>query len=1340
FVTLKMPAEVEIKNLFVTGTLIDFDVRVKDIDHAVLTNKVRMELRDEETNLILLEEINTNEEYTRKTIEKLETGKTYTLSFYADQYNEGNTDETYEANYLLKELKIVTETGITGNIDLTGLTKKEIGKNLVDMSSEVKWYVYPNFNTEDHYGKEYNEETEILTLGGYGNQRRAVYDLEEYAGQEVTISFQAKLVTKGNNGTSTLYLQNSKKDQNRTKIEGIQKNEWKEYTYTVMLDETGYLGFYIDRGNGVEIKELQIELGDKKTSYEEYQYVMETEILVNLEDRKNEIFTNDYYIKIYKENQLENEYRYQEISEDNIVENQKKMFEVKTDSSYRIDLVVKIGEREYVLDSQEFATKEEKEIKGIRNKEEYLEIQPNGSYILLEDVDLSGGKNNEYRFGMDIDDALVFNGEIDFNGKSITRDNKNLDNNISGELFCKIGSKGVLKNLVLNIKLNNIIENQRFKALTYINEGTIQNLRINLIESSNLPNVNFSMIGQFNYGTIENFIIHSEVPMHGVRVLTLGVYANYGTIQNGYLYGENIQTTDNITGNNRNIGGIVVSNYGTIQNIYSLINIDLNGNASVENVGNIASNSGSAQTSIMRNLYSVGYGKNVDQNLSLGPTIGDANNIYELKNVYYFADEIFQNTYNTKSTELALYDISFQNQILNSSGMFEVDELVQKGYYPRLKLPNCMPIQEYIPLPKITNEDLPDILSTEVLEEGTTRVKVKFSVNNPSGETVTNIKIKDINCVILSQEYQKGTSKVIAELNEPIRCVSAYSVLSITTKGAYNLPYTREFEEGERIIAVEFFHEIQSVADWKEMNTSPTENYKIMKDLNFINEGKDISIKSGFSGKIDGQNHLISNIIISEDMNGLFLGNFAGELKDLNIKNYTQTIKKGGDYGFIASTQKGAKIKNVHIDTSKINLQNTEIGVQVGGFIGRNIFGKIEDSSIKNMTMNLNNATKQLTIGGMIGRNQQGGIESSFIQNLNVEAKEIEINGLGGIIGEDSSGSNGEESNILNCYVEGRIRNESNGNYIGGIIGRAYNPYLIVENCISKVDIYTNGERIGGILGVGDNLKAESNLALGNLYTNKATATTFYRIGYGVTGKNYAYEKQLINGYQAEELLGADQLFTLEELKQRDTYFNQLKFENAYNYDSLEKGILPKLYTKDRSTLVTGQEDIFFDEEKDLIVENVLVEKENNISASIRLEIQNGKNAMIEKIEIEDLEVDILQNETRNNRTYLTLKVTPKRYYDTYPMRKIFYEIEGLHKEQEVEIRIETQFYKELYRYEDWQAIELGTYQNYRLMNNIDFAGKQNIKANVTLARLESEGGNKTLKNINLKLNGSDQG
>ena len=47
FTTLKIPAKVEIKNQFVTGNLIDLDVRVEDANNSVLNEKVRMELRDE---------------------------------------------------------------------------------------------------------------------------------------------------------------------------------------------------------------------------------------------------------------------------------------------------------------------------------------------------------------------------------------------------------------------------------------------------------------------------------------------------------------------------------------------------------------------------------------------------------------------------------------------------------------------------------------------------------------------------------------------------------------------------------------------------------------------------------------------------------------------------------------------------------------------------------------------------------------------------------------------------------------------------------------------------------------------------------------------------------------------------------------------------------------------------------------------------------------------------------------------------------------------------------------------------------------------------------------------
>ena len=224
FTTLKIPAKVEIKNQFVTGNLIDLDVRIEDTDKSVLNEKVRIELRDEKANLLDLQEIETNKDYVRKTYEKLEENKKYKLSFYADQYNEGSTDETYKVNYLIKELEIVTEPGISGGIGLTELTRKETGKNLVDVSSDIKWYVYPNFNTNDHYGKEYNEETKILTLGGHNENRRVVYDLREYAGQEVTMSFKAKAVS----GKQNAYIQNSKKDANRTVLKDLTE-EWKEY-------------------------------------------------------------------------------------------------------------------------------------------------------------------------------------------------------------------------------------------------------------------------------------------------------------------------------------------------------------------------------------------------------------------------------------------------------------------------------------------------------------------------------------------------------------------------------------------------------------------------------------------------------------------------------------------------------------------------------------------------------------------------------------------------------------------------------------------------------------------------------------------------------------------------------------------------------------------------------------------------------------------------------------------------------------------------------------------------------------------------------------------------------
>ena len=627
FTTLKIPAKVEIKNQFVTGNLIDFDVRIEDIDNAVLNNKVRMELRNSSNDLIDLQEITTNEDYIRKTYEKLEENKTYKLSFYADQYNEGSTDETYKVNYLIKEIEIITEPGISGSIGLTELTREATGKNLVDMSSETKWYVYPNFNTHNYYGKEYNEETKILKLGGNNNYRRAVYDLREYVGQEVTMSFKAKAGSNSQNA----YIQNSKKDTNRTKIEGL-TTEWEDFKYTLTVDSTGYLGFYIDGGNGIEIKELQIELGNKKTSYEEFKYILQSNYSINLEDKRNEITTNDYYIKIYEDDKLKIEDRYEEIPEDNIITNKIKKYTIETKKKYNVKLSVKIRDREYILSELEYNTQDTEEIKGIYTVEEFREIQPKGHYIVLKDINLAEGTGGRINcFGWNYKRSLIFEGNINFNGNKLITDYENDESIFSG-----IAETGVIENIILEVRLNNELEINDFYGLVNVNYGTIKNIVVNLTECSQVQNQNICLIGDSNYGTIENFIINNSTPLYGNSNLTMGVENNYGTIKNGYIYGENIEIKGNLLSNNRNVGGLVInsSSRAMIKNVYSLIKINFESQNSEKNegVGNIIK----TNFAEVNNIYSVESGNTIDYNH--GPTI--AYNTGKVNNAYYFSEKL----------------------------------------------------------------------------------------------------------------------------------------------------------------------------------------------------------------------------------------------------------------------------------------------------------------------------------------------------------------------------------------------------------------------------------------------------------------------------------------------------------------------------------------------------------------------------------------------------------------------------------------------------------------------------------------------------------------------------
>ena len=1314
FTTLKIPAKVEIRNQFVTGNLIDFDVRIEDINNAVLNNKVRMELRNSKNDLIDLQEITTNEDYIRKTYEKLEENQTYKLSFYADQYNEGSTDATYKINYLIKEIEIVTEPGISGSIGLTELSRKATGKNLVDVSSDIKWYVYPTFNTNDYYGKEYNEATKILTLGGHSNNRRAVYDLREYAGQEVTMSFKAKAVS----GSQTAYIQNSKKDVNRTQIQGL-TTEWKDFQYTLTVDSTGYLGFYINGGNGIEIKELQIELGNRKTSYEEYKYTLQSNYSINLKDRRDEITTNDYYIKVYEDENLLTTDRYEEIPEENIITNAIKTYETQTGKQYKVELVIKIKDREYVLSELEYNTQDTEEIKGIYNKEDFLEIQQRGHYIVLGYIDLRGGSENQYRFGSD---NMQFEGTIDFNGQTLIRDAISIV-----PIIYNIGQNGIIKNLKLQIYLNNETDFASFYGLFNSNYGKIENIKVEILESTKVQNRGIYTLGWYNYGVITNFAINLKVNLYGNSIITCGIRWNYGTVKNGYLYGKNIVAIGKqiiSDAGTRQIGGIVIEQRGSaakVSNVYSLINVEIEEpNTTNENIANVVTMNDQGLT---ENVYSVGSGYN--GKLTNGPTIySGVKNL--VNNAYYFANAIFNNTLNKTTTKLALKDVNFQNNILNTENQFNVDELIKQGYYPQIKMPDCMESQEYIELPEIEDADLPDILYTEVLEQETDICKVKFTINNPTSETISKITLSNINCDIISQEYADGRTELIAELNNPTVYVSSYSITSITTKGAFNAEYTRYFENNERTINVDLYREVYNIDDWKNMKNSTTENYMLMNDLDFINESGTQFAGITFTGIINGNNHTIKNI---KEANNVF-NTIQGEVKNLSVENI-ELIENRGLSGIntdrisLISTLNGGTLDNIQIKNMKIKLEDKDSyisDVYSGALFGNEQNGGIvKNCTINNLTIDsdLKNVGT-FYIGGIGGYATKVQIYNCAVTDLNIAVEKSKVvQETAGIVGYFNG-------NIQDTYAEGKISSQTG--YVGGIVGKQSGG--AINNTYNKVDIEARGDFVGGLISESTSslVNLNNNIVLGNIYSSTNIENLGRIMGRKTTivsNNNYAYNNQLINGEKADKL-DADKLISIENFKSEEI-FRELGW-TAFDTSKIRDGILPKLYDSDTQELLPNQPDIKLEDENTINIEDIQYEKTTSNKVTIRLTINNPNNEAIQNVQIDNMEIEINKNIYQAGQTYIELTATPIKYYDSYMISKIILD----NSEIDTQRRIDITFYKELYTYEDWQNIDKDSSENYMLMADIDFNGKINVNHNLNIGRLVSNTGIKTIKNIEL--------
>ena len=714
-------------------------------------------------------------------------------------------------------------------------------------------------------------------------------------------------------------------------------------------------------------------------------------------------------------------------------------------------------------------------------------------------------------------------------------------------------------------------------------------------------------------------------------------------------------------------------------------------------------------------MYSVGddVGRS---NYAGGPTIYSNSGI--VNNAYYFSDKIFNNTINEKVTMLALHDVEFQNTVLNADSAFDVNSTITKGYYPQLNMPVCMPKQEYIALPEVKDEDLPDILSTEILERDADVVKAKFTIHNPNAETITGINVKNLNCTIQNQEYSDGKSYVNVILDTPILYVSDYSVLSISAKGTYSKEYTRDFQENERIIKIEFFKKVYTIDDWKNINKYPNENYQLENDLDFKN-ATDLNITNTYTGIINGNGYQLKNIYT----NTAIFTEVKGEIRNLVVNNLNISANSS-NVGFINKLNSG-KIDKVHVKNS--NIETTEKAknqdIYMGGIVANAENSDIVNSSVLNVNIKNNVELKTNIAGAVVGRANNSRIYNCWSQHINIEIENVlSSDGLGGIVGKLMN-----YSELKNCYSEGKIITESSS--VGGIVGNVSSSVIKIYNTYSLVNIESEGEYIGGIVGItsaGYNIY--NNIAIGNLYATQKTSYIGAINGDGVTfSNNYKYKMQLINGYESSITENVATL-TRDELLNKSIYTDKVGFDENFNYEQLKDGILPKLMDTNKNEVLPYQENVLLiDDSGELKIGDITYQKEIN-KVTIRLMMQD--NITVKNIAISDMEVNIINQVNRENNTYVDLEAVPIKYLDSYKISEINYEKNNEEKKKELGIKIDVSFYKEIYTYEDWQNIDENSYENYMLMQDIDFNGKTNIKYNLKINRLISEG--KSLKNINL--------
>lgn len=232
---------------------------------------------------------------------------------------------------------------------------------------------------------------------------------------------------------------------------------------------------------------------------------------------------------------------------------------------------------------------------------------------------------------------------------------------------------------------------------------------------------------------------------------------------------------------------------------------------------------------------------------------------------------------------------------------------------------------------------------------------------------------------------------------------------------------------------------INSVADLAAIGASPDAYFRVESD--FDASGYDFSpITPDFTGTLDGNNHVISNlyIVASEYNSGIFSRLDGATVKDLTLHNVDiELLPTTGVCGTLAGNATETTVSNFHIDGLTVSGNPTPFG----GIIGdASMHSSITSCSVINADID----DLSGPVGGLLSS-----IRTACTINASLFAGVINAGTeVGGIVGNAASG----DETITNCHVDASLTAR---NVVGGIIG--YSNRTPVTNCFVEGEITTLG-------------------------------------------------------------------------------------------------------------------------------------------------------------------------------------------------------------------------------------------------------------------------------------------